>query len=221
MKEPCYNYILKQTDIQYWETKALVDFGKTYGSNSLWFPNTRQRQCIKRPTNKPFSRRFVFLSRVEKLKGIDVLKDCFSSLPKEYHIDIYGPINDYNTSDLTGQNYSYKQPIEPAKVPEILSQYDVLVLPTLWKTEGYPGIIIEGYGIGIPSIASKIGAIPEIIENGKTGLLIEPGNAEALKQAVLSINTTNYTEMAKNALAAFENFDTEEVNDRILKTVLS
>lgn len=221
MKKCMYDYVLKNSSVQFWETKSLVAFGKERGSNSLWFPNVRDRQETKRPIDRPYSCRFVFLSRIERQKGIDVLRECFSSLPEEYHVDIYGPVKDYEFSDLNGKNYSYKCSVEPSKIPEILSKYDVLVLPTLWRAEGYPGVIIEGYGVGIPSIASKIGAIPEIVDDGKTGLLIAPGNEEELKRAILSINEKNYKEMVNNALMAFGEFDAQIVNNRILKTVMS
>lgn len=217
-----YNYIFANSDVQFWETKSLVAFGKERCSRSLWFPNVRKRLNIKRNVGRPFSQqKFVFLSRVGKQKGIDVLKECFSMLPNSYHLDIYGPINGYGVLDLNGANYSYKSVVEPSRVPEILSQYDVLVLPTLWKAEGYPGVIIEGYNVGIPAIASGIGAIPEIIEDGKTGLLVEPGSAEDLKRAILSIAENNYTEMSKNALAFFDNFDAEIVNKRILDQIMA
>lgn len=221
MKRHIYDYVLNKSDVQFWETKSLVAFGKNRGSNSLWFPNVRTKHNIQRPMEKPYMRKFVFLSRIEKAKGLDILMECFKSLPEEFHIDIYGPVKEYEISELNGRNYSYKCVVEASKVSEILSQYDVLVLPTLWKAEGYPGIIIEGYDVGIPSVASRIGAIPEILEDGKTGFLVEPGDAEDLKRAILSIDKDNYSAMAKNAHMAFGSFDAEKVNNQILEIVMS
>ena len=221
IKKSVYNYVLRHSDVQFWETKSLVAFGQKKGSQSLWFPNVRKRRDAQRPSNKPFSRRFVYLSRIEKMKGLDMLMQCFESLPVNYHIDIYGPILDYKASELNGRNYSYKHPVEPDKVADTLAQYDVLVLPTLWKAEGYPGIVIECYSVGIPVIASRIGAIPEIVEDCKTGYLIEPGNVEDLRRAILAINEDNYNKLAISAKAAFDAYDAEHVNNNVLKIVMS
>lgn len=221
IKKRVYNYVLRKSDVQFWETKSLVIFGKEKGRESLWFPNVREKNDAKRPKDKPFMRRFVFLSRVEKMKGLDILMECFASLPDGYHVDIYGPVKDYETSELSGKNFTYKRPVELSEVAETLAQYDVLVLPTLWRTEGYPGIIIEGYGVGIPSIASRIGAIPEIVENGKEGFLTEPGNVDDLRRTILSINEENYKELASNARAAFNTFDAKLTNDKVLNIVMS
>lgn len=220
LKKKIYNYILRNSDIQFWETKSLVRFGEKAGTKSLWFPNTRTDSTIKRPTDKPYQRRFVFISRVDKNKGIDNLIKCFESLPNDYTVDIYGPIKGYETSQLNGNNFRYVKPLKPADVCKELSHYDVVVLPTLWKAEGYPGIIIEGYSVGLPTIASNIGAIPEIVEDKKTGFLIRPGNIEDFRKAILSIDENNYKTLSSNARKAFNMFDERTINNKILNYVM-
>jgi glycosyltransferase involved in cell wall biosynthesis len=61
-----------------------------------------------------------------------------------------------------------------------------LVVPSRWF-EGCPLVISEAMGHGLPVIASRIGGLPELVEDGETGLLFQPGNAEELaeKMAVL------------------------------------
>jgi glycosyltransferase involved in cell wall biosynthesis len=54
-----------------------------------------------------------------------------------------------------------------------------IVVPSQWF-EGFPLVIAEAMSHGIPVIASKIGGLPEIVEDGVTGILSEPGNAEDL-----------------------------------------
>ncbi len=221
LSKSIYNYVLRNSDVQFWETKSLVDFGAKKGKQSLWFPNVRNKVSVKREIGKPFTKRFVFLSRVEKVKGVDVLIECFKSLPEDYHLDIYGPVKDYQLSELNGKNYSYKCAVEASKVAETLAQYDVLILPTLWKGEGYPGIIIESYSVGLPVIASRIGAIHEIIDNAETGFLIEPNSVEDLRRAIHCINEENYTKIAANAVRAFDEFDAQITNKKILNIVMS
>jgi glycosyltransferase involved in cell wall biosynthesis len=54
---------------------------------------------------------------------------------------------------------------------------DVLVFPTVWGTEGFGMIAAEAMACGVPVVGSRIGAIPEVVLDGRTGLLFEPGEA--------------------------------------------
>lgn len=63
-------------------------------------------------------------------------------------------------------------------VPDILAASDVLVLPS-WS-EALPNVLLEAGAAGLPSIATRVGGIGEILEHGRTGFLIEPGDAAAL-----------------------------------------
>ena len=67
-------------------------------------------------------------------------------------------------------------------VPEILSILDIFVLPSL--KEGLPMALLEAMAARLPVIATRVGAIPKVVVNNETGLLVEPGNAEALCTAI-------------------------------------
>ena len=58
----------------------------------------------------------------------------------------------------------------------------VLVLPSRW--EGFGLVIIEAMSNMLPVIASNVGGIPEIIENGRDGILVPPEDSETLAQAI-------------------------------------
>ncbi|RJQ14843.1 glycosyltransferase family 1 protein [Candidatus Parcubacteria bacterium] len=75
-----------------------------------------------------------------------------------------------------------------------LKAFDVFVLPSL--KEGSPWTIIEAMAAKLPIIATAVGGIPEIIEDKKNGLLIEPADNEALEQAMLSLlSDKNYRQV--------------------------
>jgi glycosyltransferase involved in cell wall biosynthesis len=63
-------------------------------------------------------------------------------------------------------------------IAEILSQIDIFVLPSLW--EGLGLAVLEAAAAGKPIVASRVGGIPEIITDGKTGILVEPKNVKSL-----------------------------------------
>ena len=70
-------------------------------------------------------------------------------------------------------------------IPDILAAVDIFVLPSL--TEGLPMAMLEAMAAGRPLIASRVGAIPKIIENGVNGLLVEPGNSDDLRKAIIEL----------------------------------
>ncbi|MCK8073661.1 glycosyltransferase family 4 protein [Vibrio sp. 1CM23M] len=72
---------------------------------------------------------------------------------------------------------------------------DMLVHPSY--SEGLGSVILEALDAGLPVAASKAGGIPDIIDHGKSGLLIEPGNADQLAQAILD---TKNNERLRNSI---------------------
>lgn len=70
-------------------------------------------------------------------------------------------------------------------VPRIMMALDVLVMPSLW--EGFGLVLLEAMAAGKPVVASRVSAIPEIVVEGETGLLVPPADPKALAQALLVI----------------------------------
>jgi glycosyltransferase involved in cell wall biosynthesis len=67
-------------------------------------------------------------------------------------------------------------------VPEYLQASDLFVFPT--ENDAFPSSIVEAMACGLPVVSTPVGAIKTIITDGKTGLLIQPGNAGQLYQAL-------------------------------------
>lgn len=62
---------------------------------------------------------------------------------------------------------------------------DVMVLPSL--SEGFPFAVLEALAMSCPVVATAVNGVPEIIEEGKTGLLVPPRNVQALEAAIRSV----------------------------------
>lgn len=81
-----------------------------------------------------------------------------------------------------------------------LKKMSVFVLPSLYG-EGMPMVILEAMAVGIPIVATQIDGIKELICNGKHGLLVKPGDSEAMHDAIESLfnGRINGLELGSNA----------------------
>lgn len=70
--------------------------------------------------------------------------------------------------------------VNPEKSVETLRKYDALLFPTLFRTEGLPGTIIDAYAAGLPIISSKWESFNDIVEDKKTGIGYNFGDYESL-----------------------------------------
>src|SRR5260370_12831268 len=70
-------------------------------------------------------------------------------------------------------------------VPDILAACDMAILPS--AAEGMPNAVLEYLAAGLPTVASAVGGNLEIIEDGVTGLLTNPGDPEALAGALVRL----------------------------------
>ena len=214
---------IKKADLVFFETKSsIIHLQKLIGkeNNIHWFPNVRKSTFIKKNTND-FKGRCVFMSHITKEKGIEDIMNVAKLLPSSYSIDIYGEIKEdiYRNIDFSKYNIKYHGVISSEKVLETLIDYDLLLLTSY--REGYPGIIIEAMSVGVPCISTYVGGIPEIIENGSNGLLVNPGDIGGIKQAILSINDSNYKKYSDNAVKKFnELFNSDFTNKRILEIMM-
>jgi len=71
------------------------------------------------------------------------------------------------------------------QVMHILPACDLFVLPSLW--EGLPVSVIEAMGMGLPVVATDVAGTPEVVGSGETGLLVPPGDAAALVEAITAL----------------------------------
>jgi len=70
-------------------------------------------------------------------------------------------------------------------IPEILVASDSFVLPSLW--EGLPMALIEAMASGLPVIATDVSGTRQVLESGKTGIMVEPGDAQVLAYSIMEL----------------------------------
>jgi len=85
-------------------------------------------------------------------------------------------------------------------VPELMSACDVFVLPSLWEPFGI--VLLEAMALGKTVIGTNVGGIPEVIDDGINGFLVEPGNSQQLaeKTQELLLNEKLRNQMGQNGM---------------------
>lgn len=103
------------------------------------------------------------------------------------------------------------------EVFRLMQEARTLVFPSEWY-EGFPVTMAEAFACGLPVIASRLGAMAELMEDGRTGLLFEPGNAEDLASKVEWAwqHPESMVEMGREARREYERKYTAERNYEML-----
>lgn len=175
-------WAMRQSEFFCFETKHLVNYFAARASADIeWLPNTRSH--VGAGPAAPEKRRFLYIGRVCREKGLDVLAEALEG--SDIEVDVYGPVDPDYTLPLT-PGLLYKGVLDPSLVVGTMVGYQGLVFPTQWRGEGYPGVILEAFIAGIPVISSRWRSIPELFVDNDT-LLITPKDPGALRDALMRV----------------------------------
>lgn len=109
----------------------------------------------------------------------------------------------------------YRGVVEPENVPKVLSNL-LLLLLTSWG-EGYPGIIIEAFSVGLPVLASRAGGIPEMVIDGYNGILVDIKDPKSIIDGLRRFEQMDYEQLCHNAMKSFEEYDAENVTTKVME----
>jgi glycosyltransferase involved in cell wall biosynthesis len=135
----------------------------------------------------------LFVGRLTKAKGVDILIKAINILKEKYKKEIKAAI--------VGKGYLEEELKELVKelgigeeveflgirrdIERLMKSTKLFVLPSRW--EGLPLTILEAMSSGAGIIATKVGGVPEVIQNGKEGILISPEDPETLAGAIAEL----------------------------------
>ena len=174
-----------KADLLLFETKRLTAVvGASF--RAAWHPSTRDTPR-RRLSYRKSCRRLLFLSVLDPAKGLPELMEAALRFPPSVRLSVFGfqvPGFDVRTID-TVPNVVYGGPVAPPCVPAILETHDALVLPTRYAGEGYPGVVIEAFQMGLPVIVTRHAALQELVTDGKDGLCVAVGSVDAIVEAVV------------------------------------
>jgi glycosyltransferase involved in cell wall biosynthesis len=110
----------------------------------------------------------------------------------------------------------------PGYLPEpqlLLEETDLLVLPS--HSEGLPNVALEALAMEVPVLATRVGGTPEIISDGETGRLVEPGSPEALASAIAEFlrDQRSWKEMAVRGRQVVESEFSFDARTRKLEAI--
>lgn len=215
------NNTIFKSNVLFFETKEMVNYFESIGfKNIYWLPNSRHKPAYE--SDRVYKKRFVFISRVTRTKGVDDIISVFNNLPNDYSIDIYGPLDRkfYSSNSFFG-NVKYRGIIKPSEVIEYLKQYDILLMPTFHPGEGYPGIFIEAMSLGKPIITTRWNALHELVDHDKSGILIPVRSTEALRNVILGLDQAKCTRLVQGSLSKFKQFDLEVIVEKLIVLYLN
>lgn len=136
-------------------------------------------------------------SRIDKYKGINtaikIIEKANELSGIAFFLDIIGPVssdyeNEFNKiMNASKSNILYLGCIKSEKAYDILKQYDILLFPTHWKAEGFPGTFIDAMSAGLPILATKKENFEGIIKNDYNGWLIDEKNMDEYVEKLINL----------------------------------
>lgn len=190
-------------------------------------PNT-SLACHEKTSHVPT---FIYLSNLVRSKGIEIFLQGLKVLNRDnvdfkakvigapFDMDLEAVIEFTEANNLAGK-VEVLGPLYGLDKYKELYASDVLVFPTYYRNEAFPLTILEAMQAGLPVIASNNGAIPEIVDDGKTGFVLPMHNvavvAEKMKQ--LAMDEELRRTMGKKGKEKFERlFTIERFECRLLE----
>lgn len=151
------------------------------------------------PCYEPRENSIVYVGRLSHEKGVEVLMKVVRGLDVQLKIIGDGPLREALEKGKPG-NVSFLGYMAQDQLKDVVKKSMALVIPSEWY-ENNPRVVIEGFALGKPTIGARIGGIPELVKDGKTGYTFESGNAEDLRDKIecLLKDPDSAIEMGKNA----------------------
>jgi glycosyltransferase involved in cell wall biosynthesis len=161
----------------------------------------------------------LYIGRFSSEKGIETLLEAARN--GEFGIPLKiagsGPLQQRVEDAQIPGVIEYLGQQDPTGVRSLMQQARVLLIPSVCY-EGLPMVVPEAFGAGLPIIASRIGSLQTLIEDGGNGFLVEPGNAAALAEAVRHIAADGRLggDLRRRARQTYETLYRPDANLRIL-----
>ena len=189
-----YRWAFKNSSVICLSNNLIHDISKIFNQRPYIVNNAVPfiKTCFRIDKNKKVQ--ILFLSNLIISKGIIVFLEGISLLNKEYidkiNVSIVGEEAELTSQDLISEIerrniehiVSYLGPKYGSEKNIVYNNTDLLIYPSF--NDAFPLVLLEAMQYGIPIIGSKEGAIPEIIDDQKTGLLVDKNNSKQIAEKI-------------------------------------
>ena len=164
----------------------------------------------------------VYVGRLAVDKGIEFMLNAWEKTTGvSLKIAGDGPLRDLvKNAALNSSQIEWLGQLTQDKVRGLMAKAYCLIFPSIWY-EGMPMTILEAFACGLPVIAPRLGVMQEMIADGESGLLYEPGNQEdlAAKVAWAFVHRREMEKMQRECLSVFTERWTPEKNYEMLMEI--
>lgn len=171
-------------------------------------------------TDRCQSKDVLYVGRLVSNKGVDFLIKAFTKVQNRFpdarlHIAGDGPARD-SLEKLAGEelpmgSYRFYGTVSSEVVRNLQDHSRIQCVPSVWP-ENSPIVVYEALTAGIPIVASNIGGIPDLVRQGKDGILVKPANDEALTEAMIALlsDDNKCLELSRSAYRHAQEFTMEQ-----------
>ena len=170
------------------------------------------REQITRRAHEPGPLRLLFLANVTALKGLHVVLESLASLaPETCTLDVVGSceVEPEYARAMKRRASGLLSPVvfhgvlDGRPLRQILKRAHVMVVPSYY--EGFGIAYLEGMAFGLPAIGTTAGAVPELIQDGKNGYVVAPGDNQDLARHLqaLALDRSLLARLGRGALDCF------------------
>ena len=168
--------------------------------------------------------RIVYIGRLEKIKGVDLLIEAFKYLKERYDVtlDIVGGGKEAEQLEERAMKYSISGEIhfwgEKTDIKEYLKKANIFVYPSVCE-EVFGISLVEALAFGIPCVANRVGGIPEIVIDGINGTLTDEmsavGISTAIERLIIAYQSGEIKKYSFEAKRTAERFTIEKNCNRV------
>ena len=166
------------------------------------------------------TKKILYVGRLSEEKGVEYLLKAMPLIIKEIptiHLDIVGDGNEKHRLEILTKELNLEKSVafigfvSHSEVEKYYKKANIVIVPSIWP-EPFGLIGPEAMSVGRPVIGTKVGGIPEWLEDGRTGFLVEPKNSKDIANKIIKLfeNQKLLKMMGERARIRVEKFSIEE-----------